>query len=121
MNIFTASRAQDVAAVVLGAFTALSPLWVETDGTTRWTLIVLGALIALSGLAQMAAPDLSLTDIVMGVLGLLLFISPWAIGFTGYTGASWTAWIVGVLTMVVALMALPAVNGMMHGRPVAHP
>lgn len=121
MNVYTSSRAQDVAAVVLGAFTALSPIWVGTDDAARWTLIALGVLIAASGVVQMLVPDVSLTDVAMAVWGFLLFVSPWVMGFTGYGGAAWTAWIVGVLTIVVAFAALPAVNGMMHGRPVAHP
>ncbi|WP_068277916.1 SPW repeat protein [Aldersonia kunmingensis] len=120
MNVYTSSRAQDVAAVVLGAITALTPLWVDTNDAANSSLIVLGVLIAASGLAQMLSPDLSIADVVMGVLGFLLFLSPWVMGFTEYAGAAWTAWIIGVLTMVVAFAALPAVNGMMHGNPVAH-
>lgn len=120
MNVYTSSRAQDVTAVVLGAITALTPLWFDTNDAAAWSLIVLGVLIAASGLAQIVSPNLSVTDVVMGVLGFLLFLSPWVMGFSGFAGAAWTAWIIGVLTMVVAFAALPAVNGMMHGHPVAH-
>jgi hypothetical protein len=121
MNVFTSSRAQDVTAVVLGVITALTPIWVDTNDAATWSLIVLGLLIAGSGLAQMLSPDMSMTDIAMGVFGFLLFLSPWVMGYSEYSGAAWTAWIIGALTVVVAFAALPAVNGMMHGRPVAHP
>lgn len=120
MNIFDSSRAQDVVAVVLGVFTALSPIWVDTNTAAMWSLIVLGLLIALSGLAQMRSPEMSMADAAMGVFGVLLFLSPWVMNFDAFGGAAWTAWIVGVLTVVVALAALPAASGMMHGRPVAH-
>jgi hypothetical protein len=120
MNVYTSSRAQDVAAVALGAITALTPLWVDTNDAATWSLIVLGILIAASGLAQMLSPELSIIDVVMGVLGFLLLLSPWVMGYAEYSGAAWTAWVIGALTMVVAFAALPAVNGMMHGHPVAH-
>ncbi|MGV9613705.1 SPW repeat domain-containing protein [Nocardia xishanensis] len=112
--MFTESRAQDLLAVILGAFTALSPLWVDTNDRAMWTLIVLGVLIALTGLAQMARPAMAMADYAMGLFGALLFISPWAMDFTEYSGASWTAWIVGVVTVVVAIAALPVVTARMH-------
>lgn len=118
--MFTDSRAQDFLAVVLGAFTALSPLWVGTNGNASATLIVLGILIAATGLAQMVRADLAVADYAMGVFGALLFISPWAMDFTAYRGASWTAWVVGVVTVVVAIAALPAMNQRMHKMAPHH-
>ncbi|WP_024802077.1 SPW repeat protein [Nocardia sp. BMG51109] len=112
--MFTDSRAQDFVAVVLGAFTALSPLWVDTSTRAMWTLIVLGVLIALTGLAQLARPAMSGTDYAMGVLGVLLFLSPWVMNFHAFDGASWTAWVVGILTVVVAVAALPQVTARLH-------
>ncbi len=112
--MFTDSRAQDYLAVVLGVFTALSSIWVDTNSRAMWTLIVLGVLIALTGLAQISRPAMSGLDYAMGLFGVLLFISPWVMNFHAYNGASWTAWIVGVLTVVVAVAALPQVAGRMH-------
>ncbi|MBF6355634.1 SPW repeat protein [Nocardia higoensis] len=117
--MFTNSRAQDLLAVVLGAFTALSPLWLDTSDRAMWTLIVLGVLIALTGLAQMARPAMAMADYAMALFGALLFLSPWVMDFTEFRGASWTSWVVGLVTVVVALAALPAVTGRMH-RPAAH-
>ena len=118
--MFTNSRAQDLLAVVLGAFTALSPLWLDTNDNARWTLIVLGVLIAATGLIQMARDDLAVADYAMGVFGVLLFISPWAMDFTAFSGASWTAWVVGVVTAVVAVAALPAMNQRLHDMAPHH-
>ena len=44
------------------------------------------------------------------VLGALLFLSPWVMGYTAFNGAAWTAWIVGVLTIVVGAAAVPVAN-----------
>ncbi|WP_040798738.1 SPW repeat domain-containing protein [Nocardia higoensis] len=117
--MLTDSRAQDLLAVVLGAFTALSPLWVDTSTRAMWTMIVLGVLIALTGLAQMARPSMAMADYAMALFGALLFLSPWVMDFTGFRGASWTSWVVGLVTVVVALAALPVVTGRMH-RTVTH-
>ncbi|QIS22957.1 SPW repeat protein [Nocardia terpenica] len=112
--MFSESRAQDFVALVLGVFTALSPIWVDHSSRAMWTMIVLGVLIALSALAQMARPGLAGLDYGMGLFGVLLFISPWVMNFHAYNGASWTAWIVGVLTVVIAVAALPQVAGRLH-------
>jgi hypothetical protein len=112
--MFTESRAQDFVAVVLGVYTALSPIWVDHNDRALWTLIVLGVLIALTGLAQMARPAMTGLDYAMGVLGVLLFIAPWVMDYSAFNGASWTSWIVGVLTVVVAVAALPQVTARMH-------
>ncbi|MFX0576182.1 SPW repeat domain-containing protein [Nocardia nepalensis] len=118
--MFTESRAQDLLAVVLGVFTALSPLWVDTNTNAMWSLIVLGVLIALTGLAQMYRATLSAADFAMGLFGALLFVSPWAMSYTDFHGASWTAWVVGVVTVVVAVAALPTVSGRLHDMAPHH-
>ncbi|MEV6428682.1 SPW repeat protein [Nocardia sp. NPDC051463] len=118
--MFTESRTQDYLAIVLGVFAALSPLWVETNDNGQWSLIVLGVLIALTGLAQIYRPAVQATDYAMGLFGALLFISPWAMDFTDYRGASWTAWVVGVVTVVVAIAALPAMSARLHDMAPHH-
>ncbi|RDI33911.1 SPW repeat-containing protein [Rhodococcus sp. AG1013] len=110
------TRWQDYAAVIIGAYAALSPLWLATDTGARWSLIVLGVLVALAGLASMARPGMAAVDYAMGVFGVLMFISPWVMNFSSMTGASWTAWVVGALTVVVAVAGLPAMSARMHGH-----
>jgi len=117
--MFTESRVQDLLAVVLGIYTAISPLWLDTSNRAMWTMIVLGVLIALTGLAQMAQPTMAMADYGMALFGALLFLSPWVMDFTQFRGAAWTSWVVGLVTVVVAAAALPAVTSRMH-RPATH-
>ena len=86
-------------AVVIGVLTLLSPIVVATNAAALWTLIVFGVLIAATGLWSLASPGSVASEYVHAVLGVLLFISPWVLGFSTLMGASWTAWIAGVLTV----------------------
>ncbi|MFD8498973.1 SPW repeat protein [Amycolatopsis sp. NPDC059657] len=103
-------RPHDWAEVLLGVVAALSPLWMDTDNTAMWTMIVLGALIALDGLASLARPGMVYGEGAQIVFGALLFLSPWVLSYTEFNGAAWTAWIVGVLTIVVGAAAVPVAN-----------
>ncbi|NKQ57561.1 SPW repeat protein [Amycolatopsis sp. K13G38] len=114
------TRPHDWAEVVLGALAVLSFLWVSTDNTAMWTMIVLGALIALDGLLSLAMPGLVYGEGVQIVLGALLFISPWVMTYTGMTGASWSSWILGGLTIVVGAAALPVANAVHRGMAGQH-
>lgn len=42
------------------------------------------------------------------VLAVLLFISPWAVGYTALTNAARNAWVVGVVIAILAIAALTA-------------
>lgn len=117
--MFTESRAQDLLAVVLGIFTALSPIWLDTSTRATWTMVVLGVLIALTGLAQMAQPSMSMADYGMALFGALLFLAPWVMDYSHLRGAAWTSWVVGLITVVVAVAALPALTSRMN-RPATH-
>lgn len=110
------TRWQDYAAVIIGIFAALSPLWLATNSGARWSLIVLGVLTALAGLAHMARPGMAAMDYAIGVLGVLMFISPWVMNFHTMTATAWTAWVVGVLAVVVSLVGMPAMSARMHGH-----
>lgn len=101
------TRPHDWAEVVIGVVAALSPLWLTTDTSTMWTMIILGALIALDGLVSLAMPGMVYGEGVQIVLGVLMFLSPWVIGYTEFNGASWTAWIAGVLTIIAGAAAMP--------------
>jgi hypothetical protein len=104
------TRPHDWAEVLLGVVALLSPLWMDTSNTAMWTLIVLGALVALDGLASLAAPGMVYGEGLQIVLGALLFLSPWVLGYTEFNGASWTAWIIGALALIAGATALPAAN-----------
>jgi hypothetical protein len=116
-------RWQDWAAVVIGAVVALSPLWVDTNTAAMWSMIVLGVLVAVTGLANMTSPDMDMVVWAMGVLGVLLFVAPWVTGYADLGGAAWTSWIGGALTVLTALVAMPEGSrmhiGHHHGGGVA--
>lgn len=118
--MFTSSRPQDYLAVLFGAFTALSPFWVTTNDEAGATLIALGVLIALSGLAQIYRDDWVMADYAMALFGAILVISPWLMNFDNLRGAAWTAWVMGVLTIVIAVAALPDVNTRLRSRMPMH-
>lgn len=101
------TRPHDWAEVVLGVVAALSFIWMDTENAATWTMVILGALVALDGLASLAMPGMVYGEYVQIVLGVLMFISPWVIGYTEFTGMSWSSWIIGALTAIVGGAALP--------------
>ncbi|HEY7591785.1 MAG TPA: SPW repeat protein [Actinophytocola sp.] len=101
------TRPHDWAEVVLGVVALLSPIWMDTDNAAMWTMIVLGALVALDGLASLAVPGQVYSEGIQIVLGVLMFISPWVMGYTNFTGISWSSWIIGALAVIVGAAALP--------------
>ncbi|MGW4396821.1 SPW repeat domain-containing protein [Amycolatopsis nivea] len=104
------ARPYDWAEVVIGVVAALSPLWLSTNTTMVWTMVVLGALIAIDGLVSLAAPSMVYSEGVQIVLGALLFIAPWVMGYTEFNGASWTSWVAGALTIIAGAAAMPEAN-----------
>lgn len=114
------TRPHDWAEVVLGVVLALSPLVVETSTAAMWTMIVLGALIAVDGLVSLAMPGMVYGEWAQLVLGLLVFISPWVMDFSAQDGAAWTAWVIGVLTIAVGAAALPVANAAHRGIAGQH-
>ncbi|MFF0148903.1 SPW repeat-containing protein [Amycolatopsis sulphurea] len=101
------TRPYDWAEVVIGVVAALSPLWLNTDKMTMWTMVVLGALIAIDGLVSLATPGAVYSEGVQIVLGALLFIAPWVMSYTEFNGASWTSWVAGALTIIAGAAAMP--------------
>jgi hypothetical protein len=104
------TRWSDWAEVVLGVLAALSPLVFDHTTKVGWTLVILGALIALDGLWSLAAPGLMASEGIEIVLGVLLFISPWVMSYTSMHGAMWTSWIIGLLTVVAGALSAPMAN-----------
>jgi uncharacterized membrane protein HdeD (DUF308 family) len=114
------TRPHDWAEVLLGVVALLSPLWMAHDNMAMWTLIILGALVALDGLASLAVPGMVYGEGIQIVLGALLFLSPWVLGYTEFTGASWTAWIIGALTVIAGAVALPVASHAHSGMAGQH-
>jgi len=109
-------RWQDWIALVAGVYALLSPLWTGTDTAAMWSLIVFGALIALASLASLARPEMDSLEYAHAVLGALLFIAPWVLGYADIMGAAWTSWIAGLVALVVGVAALPMTRNITGGR-----
>ncbi|RAY13874.1 hypothetical protein DPM19_16330 [Actinomadura craniellae] len=100
---------QDGVAFVAGLVALLAPsLWADDKGTQP--LMVLGALLALAGLYALlsAAGPSSWTGTAFAVL---IFVSPWAFGFSGDDAAAWTAWIAGGVAAIVGLWEATRTSG----------
>lgn len=97
-------RWRDWATVVLGVLAFISPfVFGQTAETTAsWTAYVAGVLLVLSGLLAVSSASVRPTEWITVVIGVLLFISPWVLGFVGVAALAWTAWVIGVLAVVAA-------------------
>jgi nitric oxide reductase large subunit len=47
-----------------------------------------------------------IADVVNLVIGLVLFVSPWALGFAAESPTNWNAWLSGILIAALAVAAL---------------
>jgi hypothetical protein len=111
------TRPQDWGELVVGVLVALSTIVVTSTAAATATFIVLGVLIALDGLISLARPGFVVGEGLEVVLGVLLFLSPFALGYFGLNGASWVAWIGGVLTVLAGVGALPAATSARRAVP----
>ena len=96
-------RWQDWVIVGLGVVLFLTPfIFGETpNSVVASAAYVLGALIALAGVLNAAMRDaVGVLELIPAVLAVILFVSPWAFGFTAVTGLAWTAWIVAILVVL---------------------
>ena len=103
------TRLQDFGALIAGLYAALSPSWVSTTGArgAYWALIALGVLLAVAALISLAMPGVVATEWRIVLFGVLLFVAPWALGYTELTGASWTSWVVGDVAVILGGTAVP--------------
>src|SRR3989449_10959882 len=95
-------RWQDWVVVGLGVVIFLTPFVFGETGQTvaASTAYVLGVLIALGGLVNAATRQTGGLELIPAVLAVMLFVSPWAFGFTAVTGLAWAAWIIAILIVL---------------------
>ena len=95
-------RWQDWVVVGLGAVMFLTPfVFGETSQTVAASsAYVLGVLTALAGLLNAAMKQAGGLELIPAVLAVILFVSPWAFGFTAVASLAWSAWIIGILVVV---------------------
>jgi hypothetical protein len=99
------TRWQDWAIVVLGVLLFIAP-WVFRTATVStggsWDAWILGVIAVILGLLSLGLPRNVVTEWLTLIVGVLLFISPWVLGFAAVTAAAWTAWIIGILLFIAA-------------------
>ena len=105
-------RWQDWVVVGLGVVMLAAPfVFAETSQTVAASsAYVLGVLIALSGLLNAAMKHTGGLEVIPAVLAVILFVSPWAFGFTAVTVLAWSAWIIGILVVLAAGSLFAAQN-----------
>jgi hypothetical protein len=103
-------RWQDWVVVGLGVILFVTPfVFGETaQSVAASTAYVLGVALALAGLLNAAMRKAGGLEIVPAVLAAILFVSPWAFGFTAVTALAWSSWIIAILVVlaVVSLFAM---------------
>jgi uncharacterized membrane protein HdeD (DUF308 family) len=92
--------------MVFGVLLFVSPfVFGETSNTTAaYSAYVLGVLLFLSGIVASVTREARRSPILNGpgVVAIITFIAPFALGFATVTGIAWTAWALAVLTVLVA-------------------
>jgi len=106
-------RWQDWVGLVLGILMVLSPFALGFTGMTAaavsaWVLGV--ASIVLFAVA-LFRPEEQWEEWVNLALGILLILSPFALGFTPVLGAAYAHWILGILIGLDAIWALYELRG----------
>lgn len=98
--------ASAVATTGAAAGTAVTPA-ASNAAWNAWVLGVIIFLVAISAIGRLRAWQ----EWVNLLLGIWLFVAPWALGFTQLGGAAWDHWIVGVLVFLLAASDLQSVRG----------
>ena len=116
------TRWQAWVAVAAGAVAALSPLWIRTNDTATWTMVVLGVVTAAIALGSMAMSEDRVSEYALVIMGALFIVSPWVMGFENLDDMALMAWVVGAITLVAGVLEIPQVENRMHTRhgPIAH-
>ena len=99
-------RLQDWLTVLIGVLLFVAPfvLGATANQAAAWTAYAGGALLAIAGLWSLTRSGQAnhVAEWAEIVVGVLVFLAPWALGFSGLTALAWSAWIAGILAVVLA-------------------
>src|ERR1700730_16351316 len=100
----TWKRWQDWASVVAGVVLFITPFVFSATAMAgaAWTAFIGGALLVIIGLWNLARPLERAGERIEGLIGVLLIVSPWVLGFTAVSAMAWSAWIIGIVAIVLA-------------------
>jgi uncharacterized membrane protein HdeD (DUF308 family) len=106
----TWKRWQDWTSIVAGVVLFVTPFVFSATALTSaaWTAYIGGVLLAIVGLWNLARPSDRAGEWVEGLIGVLLIVSPWVLGFTSLNSMAWSAWIIGIVSLVLAASTLLA-------------
>ncbi|MFD5277657.1 SPW repeat protein [Pseudarthrobacter sp. NPDC058362] len=113
-------RWQDYVAVAAGLFTAAAVLFTRQEGMSATLMLVLGGLLAVSGIVNLAMPGTPAMEYVQAVLAAALVLSPWLGSYASATGAAWTSWIAGAVAMAVTAAAIRPSTAAHHNMRMSH-
>jgi len=113
-------RWQDYATVAAGLFTAAAVLFTRQEGMATTLMLVLGGLLAVSGIINLAMPGTPVMEYVQAALAALLILSPWLGSYTSAAGAAWTSWIAGAVALVVTAAAIRPSTQVHHDMRMSH-
>jgi hypothetical protein len=113
------TRLPDWIIITGGIVAAFSPSMVKTTPASAGALALLGGLLALCAVINLAAPKVMFVFWVAALLGLLLFLAPWGLEMTDNIGSSAVAWAVGATSVVLGMGT--AVRGRKISREAAGP
>lgn len=97
------TRLPDWIIIAGGIVAAFSPSMVNTMPASAGMLALLGGLLALCAVINLAAPKVIVVFWVIALLGLLMFLAPFGLGMTENIGASIIAWLVGAVSIVLGI------------------
>jgi len=110
----TWKRWQGWITVVLGVLLFITPFIFGATGmaAVAWTAYVGGLLLVIAGLWSLSAPSIHFTEYSEIVIGVLVFVAPFVLGFTGLTYMAWSDWIAGILAVLLGGSVVFSQGGM---------
>lgn len=111
-------RWQDWVTLVVGvALVVAAFVFAELWSTEMNAVAVLGVVLAVASLVALARPAMMADRWAVIVVGVLLVIAPWALGYVDVTELAWSSWIGGGLTVIIEALALPQLRHVGRAHP----
>ena len=110
--------------IVLGIWMFVMPfiLGPGLPNLTLGVLVALGLIAAADATWAIAKPAMRSPEWLMGLVGLALFVSPWALDFNSVLPIAWNAWIIGAIFAIDSVLGYVArVRGASAAGPTHQP
>jgi SPW repeat len=104
---------KDWATVAIGVLLFITPFVLGSTGsaTAAGTAYVGGVLLVIAGVWTLSTRSVQFSEWAEVLIGVLLFVAPWVLGFSGLTSMALSAWIAGVLAVVLGESVLLGERG----------